>query len=135
MEALARTTSLSVIVPISLRMILILMPLTSIFCKEFFKASSLPLTSVFKITLISLVPSSIAWNKESKEIFSFLNFWSRAIDLRFSATSLAWVSDSKLINLSPASGFPWRPVISTGVEGPALTTSWPKSFFIVLTLP
>ena len=74
-------------------------------------------------------------NKSSKEIDSFLNLFCLANSDLCSATFLASVSVSNAMNLSPAEGFSAKPVISTGVEGPALAISSPKSFFIVLIRP
>ena len=66
-EALARTISLSLMAPMLLLMMFILTPSTLIFSNEFFTASSLPLTSAFKMTLISLTPSLILENKSSSD--------------------------------------------------------------------
>ena len=57
LEALAKTISLSVIVPVPLLITFTFIPSNSIFSKAFFSASSLPLTSAFKITFISFIPS------------------------------------------------------------------------------
>ena len=54
-EAAAKTISLSDIAPILLLITLTLIPSTSSFCKEFLTASSLPLTSALRTTLISFV--------------------------------------------------------------------------------
>jgi len=134
-EACANTTSLSVIVPIPLLITLTLTPATSIFSRAPLTASSEPLTSAFKITLISWVPESIDANKLSNDNDCFWKLFSRAWILLFSAIYLACDSVSKAMNLSPAAGVADNPVISTGVDGPASTIEAPISFFIVLTLP
>ena len=66
LEAEARTISPSEMAPIPLRMILTLTPSTFIFSNEFLTASSLPLTSAFKMILISLVPLEIRLKSSSK---------------------------------------------------------------------
>ena len=66
---------------------------------------------------------------------SFLYLFSLALMALFSAISLASFSVSNAINLSPALGFSFKPVISTGVPGWAIVIDSPKSFFIVRTLP
>ena len=58
-DALASTTSLSVIAPTAPRTTFTLTPSTSIFYNAFLTASKLPFTSAFKITLISFTPSFI----------------------------------------------------------------------------
>ena len=72
-------------------------------------------------------------NKSSRETpFCLLSLSLTSLSL-FSAILLASASVSKAINLSPADGFLVKPVISTGVEGPASTIDSPRSFFIVRT--
>ena len=135
-DAFASTISLSVIVPTPLLITLTLTPSTSILDKEFLTASSVPLTSVLSITFISFTPDLILSNKSSREIaLLFLLFLSFACSFLFSAIVLASFSVSKAINLSPDDGTSLKPVISTGVDGSASTTSLPKSSFKVLTFP
>ena len=76
-EAWARTTSLSVIVPIPLLITLTLTPSTSIFSRAFLTASSEPFTSAFNTTLISFVSESIDANKLSNVNEVFWNYGSR----------------------------------------------------------
>ena len=45
------------------------------------------------------------------------------------------LTPSKAINLSPALGLSLKPVISTGIPGPASIIASPKSLRIVLILP
>ena len=133
---MARTTSLSVIVPVPLLITVVLTPLTSIFSRAFLTASSLPFTSALSIIFISFTPLSILENKSSNErelVFLFCICF--AFSLLASAIDFACFSVSKAINLSPADGTLFTPVISTGVLGNASTISTPKSFFRVLTLP
>ena len=54
LDALARTTSLSVIVPTPLLITVTFTPSTFIFSRAFLTASSLPLTSVLSTIFISL---------------------------------------------------------------------------------
>ena len=56
-EALASTTSLSVIAPTLLLSTLTLTPSTYIFSSEFLTASAEPFTSAFTITFTSFTPS------------------------------------------------------------------------------
>ena len=134
-DAWARTISLSVIAPTLALMILTLTPSTSIFSRDCLTASKLPVTSVFKTTLISFNPSLIWPNKSSRVIPVRLVSASFSLKLLSSAIALACFSVSKAINLSPAFGVVESPVISTGIEGVARTIFCPKSFFRVLTLP
>ena len=135
-EAAAKTISLSVIAPILLLITLTFIPSTSSFSKEFLTASSLPLTSALRITLISFSPASILPNKSSKEteVLVFKLFF-LAIAILCSEIALAFFSFSKAINLSPAAGLSLIPVIDTGIEGVASTRFSPLSFFKVLILP
>ena len=71
LEAAAREISLSDIAPIPLLITLIFIPSTSNFNKEFFTASSLPLTSAFRIILISFSPCSALLNKSVNEMAVF----------------------------------------------------------------
>ena len=133
-DALAKTTSDSVMAPIPLLITLTETSCSLIFSKAFFTASSEPRTSAFKTTLISLFPASTDANKSSSDTFLSLPAFILAASFLFSATDFASASVSKAINLSPADGFSVKPVISTGVDGPASTIDSPRSFFIVLTL-
>ena len=63
------------------------------------------------------------------------NCFSLAAATRCSASSRARRSSSTASNRSPASGTAVRPVISTGVEGPASLSSWPLSLRMVRTRP
>ena len=132
-DALASTTSDSLIAPIPLLITLTDTSFSLIFSKAFLTASSEPRTSAFKTTFISLLPASTDANKSSKETFLSLPAFIFAASRRFWATLLASASVSKAMNLSPADGFSVKPVISTGVDGPARTIDSPRSFFIVLT--
>ena len=109
---------------------------TSIFSSEFFTASLDPWTSALIKTLISFNPSPILENKSSKLTASVVLF-SRSLACVFlcSPIFLACFSLSKAINLSPAIGVSFRPVISTGLDGRAVVISSPLSFFKVLTFP
>ena len=62
LEAWASLTSLSVIVPTPLLITLTLTPSRLIFSNDFLTASSLPLTSVLRITLTSLTWSFSCWS-------------------------------------------------------------------------
>ena len=135
-DASANTTSLSDMAPIPLLITFIFIPSTSNFNSEFFTASSLPLTSAFKIMLISFSPASFLLNKSFKDIAPLgLFLFSFSISFLCSATFLAFFSLSKAINLSPADGLSDRPVIDTGIDGRASTSDSPLSFVSVLTLP
>ena len=124
------------IVPTPLLITFTLTSSTSILERAFLTASSVPLTSVLSITFISFIPDCILLNKSSNDILpADLLLASLACSFLFSAIVLASFSVSKAINLSPDAGTSFNPVISTGVDGRASTTSTPKSFFSVLTLP
>ena len=64
-----------------------------------------------------------------------MNCSSLASNLRFSTSSLASFSSSTTAKVSPALGTSERPIISTGVEGPASFTTFPLSSRITLTCP
>ena len=53
--------------------------------------------------------------------------WSRRLRCRYSVISRARFSLSTTASRSPGSGTPSRPRISTGVDGPAASTGWPRS--------
>ena len=133
--ALAKTTSLSVIVPTPLLITLILTPSTFILRSAFLTASSLPLTSVLRTILISFLPSFICSNISSKLNALWANFFPLSASFLFIATLLASFSLSNAMNLSPATGTSSIPVTSTGLDGSADTISLPVSSLKVLTFP
>ena len=88
------------------------------------------------ITLISFKPSLILLNNSSKESeLVFVNSFCFDCSFLVSPILLASFSVSNAMNLSPAPGTSFKPVISTGVDGNASIISLPKSFLSVLTLP
>ena len=89
-DADARTISLSVIAPTPLLITLTETSSTLTLVKAFLTASSVPLTSVFKTTLISLAPSLILLKISSKETAEpALSFLSFSFSFLFSAIALA----------------------------------------------
>ena len=135
LDAFAKTTSLSVIVPTPLLITFILTPSTLIFNNAFLTASSLPLTSVFNIIFISFLPSLIESNNSSRLNAFLANFLLFSCSFLFMATLLASFSLSNAMNLSPATGTSSSPVTSTGLDGSADIISRPVSSLSVLTFP
>ena len=86
------------------------------------------------ISLIS--PASICADRSSRDTAEvFLLSASIFLLLRLSARALASFSSSNARNRSPAAGTSLRPMISTGVDGPALLSSLPFSSVILRILP
>ena len=54
---------------------------------------------------------------------------------RKSARSRAWRSPVTAENASPASGVPFKPSISTGIDGAACSTASPRSLLMARTRP
>ena len=137
LEALAKVTSDSFIAPTAVCIIRTLTPSTSIFINDAASASTEPWTSPLMMTLRSFIsPCFICSNKLSNE--TLLLSWRCCITLaswRASPIRLACFSSLNTTNLSPACGTSLIPVISTGVEGPAVLIRWPKSLTIARILP
>ncbi|MNN20582.1 hypothetical protein D3C81_1338670 [compost metagenome] len=137
LEAAARVMSDSVIAPAPLWIIFTRTPSTSILAKEPLSASTEPCTSPLMITLRSLIsPSLMCLNRSSRvtRVFVFSSDWRWVVE-RLSAIARALRSSSNAMNGSPACGTSVRPVISTGVEGPASLILRPLSFTMARTRP
>ena len=132
-EALARVTSVSVIMPISERSILGLTSSCLIWLIALLIASEDPCTSDLIIIFSSsdvaslnaescvtnvngFLPSFVSWILASHKFFASFSF-------------------GKTIKSSPAFDAPFIPIISTGVAGSAISIFFPWSFIIALTLP
>ena len=128
-EAVANKTSDSEIPPAVERITLTLTPSTSIFSSEALTASAVPCTSALTIIFKSSTsPSLICENKSSKDIAApTLRSLSNFAFKRDSPTLRACFSLSKTMNLSPATGTSFNPVISTGVAGKASLITFPRS--------
>ena len=137
LEALARRISDSEIAPTVERITFTLAPSTSIFSNELLTASAVPFTSALTMIFKSTTSPDFIWENKSSRLIAEVEFLSSSIFFwaRSSPTCLASFSVSNTMNLSPASGTSFKPVISTGVAGPAALISRPRSSTNCLTRP
>mmetsp|Transcript_7123 Transcript_7123/g.17727 ORF Transcript_7123/g.17727 Transcript_7123/m.17727 type:complete len:366 (+) Transcript_7123:508-1605(+) len=100
-------------------------------------ASTDPLTSVLTMRLITCTPSWSPFAALRLDRLTVLPsmMLMRASSLRFSAMSRAPLSVSITSNSSPAMGTPPRPMICTGVDGPASSSLAPYASVMARTLP
>ena len=136
-DALASITSPSDTAPTAPWMTFTFTSSLDSFSSDCFTASTEPCTSAFTITGSSFIsPSLICSNRLSRvTLLYWLNSCSLASCFLCSTSSLASFSSATALNTSPALGTSPRPVISTGVEGPAWAIALPLSSVMVLTLP
>ncbi len=135
--AAANVTSLSLMAPTAEWTILTRTPSTSIFFKEAANASAEPCTSALIITLTSFNSPSFRLSNKLSNVTRLLEARC-SINARFARSSpaaRAVFSSSKTTKRSPACGTSFKPVISTGVAGPAALSRRPKSFVITRTRP
>ena len=125
-DAAARVTSDSVMAPTPpnrMRTLTSSVPMRS---RPAVIASSEPCTSDLSTTGSSPSPPSRSWENMSSSVprapVAVTCAWSRRLRCRYSVISRARFSLSTTARRSPGSGTPSRPRISTGVEGPAVST-------------
>mmetsp|Transcript_12109 Transcript_12109/g.52048 ORF Transcript_12109/g.52048 Transcript_12109/m.52048 type:complete len:338 (-) Transcript_12109:624-1637(-) len=102
-----------------------------------FTASTDPETSVLTMTLIVCTPSSSSFAAARFDNETVLPSMTliRSSSARASAASRASASLSITSNSSPAMGTPPRPMICTGVDGPASSSLFPYASAMARTLP
>ncbi len=136
-ETAARDTSDSVIVPVAACTILIFTSSLDSLTRDSVRASMEPWTSALRIRFKSLTSPSCIFSKRLSRLIrlDLANSLDRCFWLRCRLTCLAAFSSFTATNSSPALGTPERPMISTGMEGPASFTVWPVSLIMLLILP
>ena len=137
LEASARSTSDLLMAPTPAWMTRTRTSSLDSFSRDCLTASAEPWTSALTTMASSFMSFWAIWvNRLSRVTFwKAENCFSRAAAARFSASSRARRSSSTASNRSPASGTAVRPVISTGVEGPAEVMVRPLSSRMVRTRP
>ena len=107
------------------------------FSSEERTASTEPWTSALTMRLRSLISPSCIWLKRSSSVVFCrdLSWESLILSRRSSATWRASLSSGVTWRMSPASGTSLKPMISTGVEGPASWMRSPLSLTMARTRP
>ena len=137
LDAAASVASVSVIAPTPEPMILTLTSSVDNLINESLIASSEPWTSDLITTFTSEIsPSAMLANMFSNLAFCWrASFTSRNLPWRNKATSRAFFSSFTTVASSPEVGTPLKPIISTGIDGPADWIVLPFSSRIARTRP
>ena len=138
LEAEARVTSDSLMVPTPPWITFTTTSSLESFTRLCFTASTDPCTSAFTMMGSSFTFPALIWeNRSSRDNFAFvssINLFFPSV-MKVSAKLLASFSFWRATNTSPALGTSLRPRISTGVDGPASFTRLPLSSIMARTLP
>ena len=137
LDAWASSTSDSLIWPTAWRMMRTATSLVPSLESDSASASTEPSTSPLSTSLSSLVSpwAMREWKSVSEIALAARNSCSRCRAARFDAISRASRSSANEVKMSPAAGTPLQPSTSTGVDGGACFTVWPRSSNIARTRP
>ena len=138
LEVAASMTSLSLMAPTALWMTRTRTSSLESFSREALTASAEPCTSALTMMGSSFISPCLIWLNRS----SRLTFCAAGLEaaifcscLRCSTSSRAMRSSATAWKSSPAPGTSPIPMISTGTEGPASVTFWPRALVMARTRP